>query len=247
MGSCAAHYWGTLVGYVWAAFGIIMVAHPRFCLSILFFAAILRPAKAHIGQKPTTDVSAQIFPRSGDSSSKTSSVLSMHWLYWIRAAQRPKGFKRRKKMKFRWIQARILSEATAARTFLERAASSVVGPSRRWRSPALAAAYWGSPAATVAPGPQGATYAQDPETPQGRRRRARPVAPRADGLRTRPGAWALAAGAVEGSAVILAPASSPPLGRKNAQASQAPVPRCWPRLCRGAMVAAIVMAGAKAV
>jgi hypothetical protein len=24
MGSCAAHYWGTPVGYVWAASGIIM-------------------------------------------------------------------------------------------------------------------------------------------------------------------------------------------------------------------------------
>jgi hypothetical protein len=41
---------------------------------------------------------------------------------------------------------------------------STHGPSRRWRSPELAAGYWGSPAATVASWPQGATYAQDPRT-----------------------------------------------------------------------------------
>jgi hypothetical protein len=35
------------------------------------------------------------------------------------------------------------------------------GPSRRWRSPELAAGCWGSSAATVASGPQGATYAPD--------------------------------------------------------------------------------------
>jgi len=35
------------------------------------------------------------------------------------------------------------------------------GPQPRWRSPKLAAGHWGSPAATVAPGPQGATYAPD--------------------------------------------------------------------------------------
>jgi hypothetical protein len=30
-----------------------------------------------------------------------------------------------------------------------------IGPLRRWRSPELAAGYWGSSAATVAPGPRG--------------------------------------------------------------------------------------------
>jgi hypothetical protein len=38
---------------------------------------------------------------------------------------------------------------------------STHGPSRRWRSPELAAGNWGSPAATVASEPQGATYAPD--------------------------------------------------------------------------------------
>jgi hypothetical protein len=32
---------------------------------------------------------------------------------------------------------------------------AALGPSRRWRSPELAAGYWGSSAATVALGPQG--------------------------------------------------------------------------------------------
>jgi hypothetical protein len=48
----------------------------------------------------------------------------------------------------------ILQEICAAH-------ESVRGPQRRWRSPELAAAYWGGPAATVASGPQGATYAPD--------------------------------------------------------------------------------------
>jgi hypothetical protein len=41
------------------------------------------------------------------------------------------------------------------------AARAACGPSRRWRSPELAAGCWGGPAATVASGPHGATYAPD--------------------------------------------------------------------------------------
>jgi len=42
------------------------------------------------------------------------------------------------------------------------------------------------------------------------------------------GAGEMAAGALVGSAVISAPASSPRLGPKNAQASQELSPWCWP-------------------
>jgi hypothetical protein len=42
------------------------------------------------------------------------------------------------------------------------AISCCLGPLPRWRSPELAAAYWGSPAATVASEPQGATAAESP-------------------------------------------------------------------------------------
>jgi hypothetical protein len=62
-------------------------------------------------------------------------------------------------------------------------AVSFYGPSRRWRSPELAAGCWGSSAATVASGPQGATYAPDCRgaiTP-GPRQRARGSGGRAEG------------------------------------------------------------------
>ena len=64
-----------------------------------------------------------------------------------------------------------------------------IGPLSRWRSPELAAGYWGSPAATVAPGPHGATYARAPPrgamTP-GPQQRAPGSGGRTDGLRTSP-------------------------------------------------------------
>jgi hypothetical protein len=62
------------------------------------------------------------------------------------------------------------------------------GPQRRCRSPELAAGYWGSPAAAVASGPQGATYA--PDCREGQLPQDRERAPgsdgRTDGLRTSP-------------------------------------------------------------
>jgi hypothetical protein len=95
---------------------------------------------------------------------------------------------------------------------------SAPGPQPRWRSPELAAGCWGSSAAAVAPGPQGdkgqptrrisALGAIAP----GPRQRAAPVPHRG---RTKPRrACQMATGVVVGSAVILAPASSPPLGPK---------------------------------
>jgi hypothetical protein len=58
---------------------------------------------------------------------------------------------------------------------------SLVGPLPRWRSPDLAAAYWGGPAATVASGPQGhAPDWREGQLPQDRGRGPQaPVAARA--------------------------------------------------------------------
>jgi hypothetical protein len=93
--------------------------------------------------------------------------------------------------------------------------------------------YWGSSAATVAPGHKGQPVprtAAGAITP-GPRQRAPCSGGRTNGLRTGPvgragvvGASEMATGGLVGSTVILAPTSSPPLGPENAQASQAPEP-----------------------
>jgi hypothetical protein len=86
-------------------------------------------------------------------------------------------------------------------------------PSRRWRSPELAAGCWGSSAATVAPGPRGNLRVGFPrlgQLPQNRRRG--PQAPVAAHERRAGvvGASEMATGVVVGSAAR----SSPPLGPK---------------------------------
>jgi hypothetical protein len=87
------------------------------------------------------------------------------------------------------------------------------GPSRRWRSPELAAGCWGGPAATAASGPHGATYAQDPRTAAERGPRAPVAAPTGSAAPSGGPGWSVQrdgeGGVVAGSAVILAPTSSP--------------------------------------
>jgi hypothetical protein len=82
---------------------------------------------------------------------------------------------------------------------MKTAEMSLVGPTRRWRSPELAAGYWGGPAATVASGPQGQSM---PRTAAvaitlGPRQRAPGSGGRTVGLRTGPVGRAGVVGASE--------------------------------------------------
>jgi hypothetical protein len=101
----------------------------------------------------------------------------------------------------------------------------------------LTAGCWGSSAASVAPGRQGAIYAQEP----GPRRRPPGSGARTDGSARAPAGRVVAASematdAVVGSAVILAPALPPPLGPRTSGPPRL-IAAVWPRR-------AIVMASA---